>query len=185
MSDDTPGSLAEAITEFRRLRTSCGGTAHARFHTPPEGLLRQLAGPHPIFQQLGPELSGIGAQVGDAVGARPDLDPGCPFQECASRAHRLGVRSALDGMAGRDVVGRVELVKAVMAHARERPAAAQVPPTGADGVSYIPSPVGTRTLALPAHAGGVGGPVGRGSDAIAARGRAGGPVARRSAASGA
>ena len=42
------------------------------------------------------------------------------------RAARIavGVRSALDGIAGHDVVGRVELVKAVMAHARERPAAA-------------------------------------------------------------
>ena len=84
----------------------------------------QLAGRHPVFPQLAPELPCLGAQVGDAVVALPDFDPGCPFQECASRAHRVGVRSALDGIAGHDVVGRVELVKAVMAHARERPAAA-------------------------------------------------------------
>ena len=85
---------------------------------------------HPIFPQLAPEMAGIGAELADAVVARPDLDPGYPLQECASRAHRLVVRSALGGMAGRDVVGRAELVKAVMAHARERMAAAQVPPEG-------------------------------------------------------
>ena len=32
-----------------------------------EGLLRQLAGPHPIFPQLAPELPDLGAQVSDAV----------------------------------------------------------------------------------------------------------------------
>jgi hypothetical protein len=33
------------------------------------------------------------------------------------RVHRRGVRSALDGKPGRDVVGGVELVNSVMAHA--------------------------------------------------------------------
>ena len=67
--------------------------------------------------------------MGEAVGALPDFDPGwlLQFQECASRAQRRGVRSALDGKPGRDVVGRIELVNAVMAHARKRPAAAPVP----------------------------------------------------------
>ena len=37
------------------------------FHALSEGLLRQLAGPHPIFPQLAPELPDLGAQVSDAV----------------------------------------------------------------------------------------------------------------------
>jgi len=71
-------------------------------------------------------MAGLGAQVGDAVVVLPDFNPGCPFQEGASRAQRSGVRTALDGVAGCDVVGRIELVKAVMAHAPKRSASASV-----------------------------------------------------------
>ena len=81
---------------------------------------------HPNFPQLAPEMAGLGAQVGDVVVVLPDFNPGCPFQEGASRAQRSGVRTALDGVAGCDVVGRIELVKAVMAHAPKRSASASV-----------------------------------------------------------
>jgi hypothetical protein len=64
--------------------------------------------------------------MGDAVVAFPDFDTIRSFQECASRAHRRGVRSALDGKPSSDVVGRIELVNAVMVHARKRPAAKTV-----------------------------------------------------------
>jgi hypothetical protein len=64
--------------------------------------------------------------MGDAVVAFPDFDPVRPFQQCASRAHRRGIRSALDGKPGCDVVGRIELVNAVMAHVWKRLAAASV-----------------------------------------------------------
>jgi hypothetical protein len=36
---------------------------------------------------------------------------GCPFQECASRTHRSGIRSAFDGIADRDMVGKIEFGK--------------------------------------------------------------------------
>ena len=81
---------------------------------------------HPIVPQLRPEMPGLGVQVGNAVVALPDLDAGGSVQECARRSQRSALRAALDGVAGSDVVGRIEFVKAVMAHAPKRSASASV-----------------------------------------------------------
>jgi hypothetical protein len=66
------------------------------------------------------------AQVSDATDGLPDFNPCCPLQQSASRVHRRGVRSALDGIASRYVVGRIQLVNAILGHTGERSAAALV-----------------------------------------------------------
>jgi hypothetical protein len=56
--------------------------------------------------------------------ALPDFDPGCPFQECASRTHRCGIRSARERHS-RPLCGRKGRArKSDNGHARERPVAA-------------------------------------------------------------
>ena len=49
--------------------------SRARSRSPIRPGRQGLAGRRPIFPQLAPELSSLGAQVGDAVVALPDFDP--------------------------------------------------------------------------------------------------------------
>jgi hypothetical protein len=80
-------------------------------------------------------------QASDAPPPMPDFDRYCrlPLQQPASRPHRVSFRPALDGIAGRDVVGRIQFVNAIQGHTRQRPAAVSVakplfPPVGAEAL---------------------------------------------------
>jgi hypothetical protein len=62
-------------------------------------------------------MPGLSAQVRDATGALPDFNPRRALEECACSSQRRRIRSAFDVITGRDVVGRVELLEAIMVHA--------------------------------------------------------------------
>ena len=94
----------------------CQGGFHVR--------LRVLAEPQPIFPQLVPAHRALVLRWATQLLVFQTSTPAARSRSVRA-AHRLGVRAALDGVAGGDVVRRVELVKAVMAHARKPPAAAR------------------------------------------------------------
>jgi len=73
----------------------------------------------------------IDAEVNDAVVALPNLDSTSrSFKERASRAHRRSIRTALDGITGRKVVGRIKQVNAIMGHGQKRMIGGSVAPLG-------------------------------------------------------
>jgi hypothetical protein len=53
---------------------------------------------------------------------------GAIFQQSARRAHGISVRSALDGVTGLNVIGMIQLVKAIVVHTEKRSARHQVNP---------------------------------------------------------
>jgi len=78
-----------------------------------------------------PQESCIDAEVNDAVVALANLDSTSrSFKERASRAHRRSIRTALDGITGRKVVGRIKQVNAIMGHGQKRMIGGSVAPLG-------------------------------------------------------
>ena len=69
-------------------------------------------------------------QLDDAPRPVPHFKRRCGtiFQQSARRAHGISVRSALDGVTGLNVIGMIQLVKAIVVHSAKRSASHQVTP---------------------------------------------------------